>query len=87
VIGLTVVAAGTSLPEVATSILAAIRGERDIAVGNVVGSNIFNILAVLGASAVIAPGTLTVSPAVLAFDIPSWLRWQWPACRCSSLAA
>jgi cation:H+ antiporter len=70
VIGLTVVAAGTSLPVVATSILAAIRGERDIAVGNVVGSNIFNILAVLGASAVIAPGTLTVSPAVLAFDIP-----------------
>jgi len=70
VIGLTIVAAGTSLPEVATSILAAIRGERDIAVGNVVGSNIFNILAVLGASAVIAPGTLTVSPAVLAFDIP-----------------
>jgi len=70
VIGLTIVAAGTSLPEVATSILAAIRGERDIAVGNVVGSNIFNILAVLGASAVIAPGTLTVSPAVLAFDLP-----------------
>ena len=70
VIGLTIVAAGTSLPEVATSILAAIRGERDIAVGNVVGSNIFNILAVLGASAVIAPGTLTVSPAILAFDLP-----------------
>ena len=45
VIGLTIVAAGTSLPEVATSILAALRGERDIAVGNVVGSNIFNILA------------------------------------------
>jgi cation:H+ antiporter len=70
VIGLTIVAAGTSLPEVATSILAAIRGERDIAVGNVVGSNIFNILAVVGASAVVAPTTLTVSPAVLGFDIP-----------------
>jgi cation:H+ antiporter len=70
VIGLTIVAAGTSLPEVATSILAAIRGERDIAVGNVVGSNIFNILAVLGASAVVGPTTLAVSPAVLAFDIP-----------------
>ena len=70
VIGLTIVAAGTSLPEVATSILAAIRGERDIAVGNVVGSNIFNILSVLGASAVIAPTTLTVSPAAIAFDIP-----------------
>ena len=70
VIGLTIVAAGTSLPEVATSLLAAIRGERDIAVGNVVGSNIFNVLAVLGASAAIAPTTLTVSPAVLGFDIP-----------------
>jgi cation:H+ antiporter len=70
VIGLTIVAAGTSLPEVATSILAAIRGERDIAVGNVVGSNIFNILAVLGVSAVVAPGALTIPPAVLAFDLP-----------------
>jgi cation:H+ antiporter len=70
VIGLTIVAAGTSLPEVATSILAAIRGERDIAVGNVVGSNIFNVLSVLGASAVVAPTTLAVSPSVLAFDIP-----------------
>jgi len=70
VIGLTIVAAGTSLPEVATSILAAIRGERDIAVGNVVGSNIFNILAVLGISASVAPGDLTVAPAMLAFDMP-----------------
>jgi cation:H+ antiporter len=70
VIGLTIVAAGTSLPEVATSILAAIRGERDIAVGNVVGSNIFNILAVLGISASIAPGDLAVAPAMLAFDLP-----------------
>jgi cation:H+ antiporter len=70
VIGLTIVAAGTSLPEVATSILAAIRGERDIAVGNVVGSNIFNILAVLGISASVAPGDLAVAPAMLAFDIP-----------------
>ena len=70
VIGLTIIAAGTSLPEVATSILAAVRGERDIAVGNVVGSNLFNILGVLGVSAVVAPTTLTVSPAALAFDIP-----------------
>jgi cation:H+ antiporter len=70
IIGLTIVAAGTSLPEVATSILAAIRGERDIAVGNVVGSNIFNILSVLGLSAVVAPTTLTLAPAVLGFDIP-----------------
>ncbi|MEX2627925.1 MAG: calcium/sodium antiporter, partial [Ilumatobacteraceae bacterium] len=48
VIGLTVVAIGTSLPEVATSILAAARGERDLAVGNAIGSNLFNLLAVLG---------------------------------------
>ena len=70
VIGLTIIAAGTSLPEVATSILAAIRGERDIAVGNVVGSNLFNILGVLGVSAAVAPASLTVSPALLAFDLP-----------------
>jgi cation:H+ antiporter len=71
VIGLTIVAAGTSMPEVATSILAAIRGERDIAVGNVVGSNIFNILACLGISAVIAPARLTVPESVIAFDLPA----------------
>jgi cation:H+ antiporter len=70
VIGLTIVAAGTSLPEVATSILAAVRGERDIAVGNVVGSNIFHILAVLGLSGLVAPGGLPVSPAVVTFDAP-----------------
>ncbi len=70
VIGLTIVAAGTSLPEVATSILAAVRGERDIAVGNVVGSNLFNILGVLGISAVAAPAGLTVAPSLLTFDVP-----------------
>lgn len=70
IIGLTIVAVGTSLPEVATSIMAALRGERDIAVGNVVGSNIFNILAVLGFSSLIAPGGVPVSAAALAFDIP-----------------
>ena len=70
VIGLTVVAAGTSLPEVATSVMAALRGERDIAVGNAVGSSVFNILAVLGISASVAPSALAVAPAMLAFDIP-----------------
>jgi len=69
-IGLTIVAAGTSLPEVATSILAALRGERDIAVGNVVGSNIFNVLGVLGISALVAPSALAVAPAMLVFDLP-----------------
>ncbi|MDP2207343.1 MAG: calcium/sodium antiporter [Bacteroidota bacterium] len=70
VIGLTIVAAGTSLPEVATSIVAAIKGEKDIAVGNVVGSNIFNILSVLGISGIVAPNGISVSPAALNFDIP-----------------
>lgn len=71
VIGLTLVAAGTSMPEVATSIIAAIRGERDIAVGNVVGSNIFNLLAVLGLTAIVAPGGgIPVAPGMLVIDIP-----------------
>jgi cation:H+ antiporter len=69
VIGLTIIAAGTSLPEVATSVLASIRGERDIAVGNVVGSNIFNILAVLGLSSLLAPSGVSAAPAVLRFDL------------------
>jgi cation:H+ antiporter len=54
-IGLTVVAVGTSLPELATSVVASRRGQGDIAVGNVVGSNIFNVLGILGATAVIHP--------------------------------
>jgi cation:H+ antiporter len=70
VIGLTIVAAGTSLPELATSVIASFKGERDIAVGNVVGSNIFNILAVLGLSGAVAPDGITVSNAVLRFDLP-----------------
>lgn len=69
VIGLTIVAMGTSLPEVATSIFAALRGERDIAVGNVIGSNIFNILGVLGATGIVAPAGLAVAPSVLSFDL------------------
>lgn len=55
VIGLTVVAIGTSLPELATSVVAAARGERDIAIGNVLGSNIFNILGILGVTPLIQP--------------------------------
>jgi cation:H+ antiporter len=73
VIGLTVVAVGTSLPEIATSILAALRGERDIAVGNVIGSNIFNLLAVLGIAASVSPWGIPVSLAVLKFDLPVML--------------
>ena len=70
VIGLTIVAAGTSLPEVATSVVAAVRGQRDIAIGNVVGSNIFNILCVAGASAALAPTPLPVGRETLAVDLP-----------------
>jgi cation:H+ antiporter len=70
VIGLTVVAIGTSLPEVATSVIAAMRGQRDLAVGNAVGSNLFNILAVLGITAVVAPNPLPVAQSAIQVDIP-----------------
>ncbi len=70
VIALTIVAAGTSMPEVATSITAALKGQRDMAVGNVVGSNTFNILGCLGLSGLVAgSGGLVVAPSVLAFDL------------------
>jgi cation:H+ antiporter len=72
VIGLTVVAVGTSLPEIATSVIASIRGQRDLAVGNVVGSNLFNLLAVLGITALIA-GDVPVAPGALTFDMPVML--------------
>jgi cation:H+ antiporter len=70
VIGLTVVAVGTSLPELATSIVASIRGERDIAVGNVIGSNLFNILAVLGLSSALLPDGIPVAAAAIRLDMP-----------------
>lgn len=70
IIGLTIVAAGTSLPEVATSVIATLRGERDIAVGNVVGSNIFNLLVVLGLASIFAPDGINVPASALRFDIP-----------------
>ena len=70
VIGLTIVAAGTSFPELATSVVAAVRGERDIAVGNVVGSSVFNLLGILGVAALVTPGGLSVAPGLVFFDIP-----------------
>lgn len=70
VIGLTIVAVGTSLPELATSLVASIRGERDIAVGNIVGSNLFNLLFVLGSAAVVVPLGIPVDPVVASTDIP-----------------
>ncbi|MDF1748327.1 MAG: calcium/sodium antiporter [Alphaproteobacteria bacterium] len=68
VIGLTIVAVGTSLPELATSLVAAYRRQPDIAIGNVVGSNIFNILAILGITSMIEP--VAVSPEMAGMDIP-----------------
>lgn len=73
VIGLTVIAVGTSLPEIVTSIIAALRGKGDIAVGNVVGSNIFNLLGVLGLAGIIAPDGVAVPPATLSLDLPVML--------------
>lgn len=73
VIGLTILAIGTSLPELATSVVAALRGERDIAVGNVVGSNIFNILSVLGFTGLVSGAGIAVSRDALSLDIPVML--------------
>ncbi|WP_142849467.1 calcium/sodium antiporter [Telmatospirillum sp. J64-1] len=67
VIGLTVVAIGTSLPELATSVIAAFRRHADVAIGNVIGSNIFNILGILGVTALVTP--VPVNPSIVAFDI------------------
>nr|WP_277424794.1 calcium/sodium antiporter [Pseudomonas chlororaphis] len=73
IIGLTIVAVGTSLPALATSLIAALRGQRDIAVGNVIGSNLFNLLGVLGFTALVAPTPLSVSPNAVDFDLPVML--------------
>ena len=93
-IGLTIVAFGTSLPELVTSVTAAIKGKADIAVGNIVGSNIFNILFVVGTSALITPvayapefltdGIVCIAAAVLlwicVFKISGWAVWA--GCLC-----
>lgn len=71
IIGITLVAVGTSLPELATSVVAVRRGEADIMVGNLVGSNMFNILGALAVSAVIRP--VTVNPSLLRFEFPALL--------------
>ncbi|MDP3340176.1 calcium/sodium antiporter [Frigidibacter sp.] len=84
VIGLTIVAIGTSLPELATSVVAAMRKQADIAVGNVVGSNIFNILGILGMTAIIAP--IPVEPRFAGIDMGlafvaaaglAFISWKW----------
>jgi cation:H+ antiporter len=67
-VGLTVVAAGTSLPELATSIVAAVRRESDIAIGNVLGSNVFNVMGILGLTGLVRP--LTIAPHIRHLDLP-----------------
>ncbi|NDV98687.1 calcium/sodium antiporter [Salipiger sp. PrR002] len=67
VIGLTLVALGTSLPELATTVMAAIRRQADVALGNVIGSNVFNLLAIIGVAALIKP--MPVDPQFLSFDL------------------
>jgi cation:H+ antiporter len=73
IIGLTIIAIGTSLPEIATSVMAAIRGKRDIATGNIIGSNLFNLLFVGGVTSVVTPGGLYVNQPAITFDIPVML--------------
>jgi cation:H+ antiporter len=70
IIGLTVIAIGTSLPEIAASVVASLRGQRDIAVGNIVGSSLFNLLMVLGSTSLVARQGIPVPQAALNFDIP-----------------
>lgn len=69
-IGLTIIAAGTSLPEIATSVMASARGNRDIAIGNVIGSCIFNLLAVLGLTAALSQNGVPVPASMLRFELP-----------------
>jgi cation:H+ antiporter len=70
IIGLTIVSLGTSLPELATSVVAALKGSSDMAIGNIIGSNIFNILWVLGPAAILSPVALVVAPEALQLDFP-----------------
>ncbi len=67
VIGVTIVALGTSLPELATAVAAGLKGESDVSIGNIIGSNIYNILAILGITSLIVP--LSIEPIVLQFDL------------------
>lgn len=70
IIGVTIVAIGTSLPEVAASLAASLKGERDLAVGNVIGSNLYNILAIIGISGTVVGGGISVSQELLSFHYP-----------------
>jgi cation:H+ antiporter len=73
IVGLTVVSVGTSLPEIVTSVVAAAKGSRDMAIGNVVGSNLYNLLAVLGVACSVAPEPIPVSMELIRIDLPVML--------------
>ncbi len=84
IIGLTIVAAGTSLPELITSLVATYKGEREIAIGNVIGSNILNIFMIVGPSAILSQEGLTIKNSILNFDLPIMLAVAliaWPIMR------
>ena len=70
IVGLTIVALGTSAPEIVTTVIAALQGRRDLAVGNAVGSNIFNILLVLGATSALAPDGIAIGTDAIELDLP-----------------
>ncbi len=76
-IGLTIIAFGTSVPELATSVVSALRDEADFSIGNVVGSNIYNILAVIGFVAILVP--ITVQPGTIGFELPVMLAFTFVA--------
>jgi cation:H+ antiporter len=94
VIGLTLVAIGTSLPELATTVMAAIRREADVALGNVIGSNVFNLLGIIGVAGLV--GAIPVGPDFLQMDlwvmlaaslmILPFVFWKWPISRLWGLA-
>lgn len=73
VVALTAVALGTSLPELATTVMAAIQRQSDVALGNVIGSNVFNLLAIMGITIFVAPQPIPVPTAILHFDLPVML--------------
>ena len=68
-IGLAIVAVGTTLPELVTSVIATLRGKGDLAVGNIIGSNIYNLYLIIGAAASLAPQTIDVPAQILRFDL------------------
>lgn len=70
VIGLTILAVGTSAPELATTLVATVKDDRDVAIGNLIGSSIYNVLVILGLTCVIAPGGIDVSREILWIDLP-----------------